>query len=144
MASTGNAGGSHNLVLAHGGDDLAGLCQRMGRGLLVTEQLGHGVNPVTGDYSRGLRARPSSRYSIRGRNHHRRQPHISTNTSSPSATTLVQGARQCGSVLIENMMVVGSIGAPTSLSALPTNDTLSFPCNSEDAQATTLSTPLSR
>jgi PmbA protein len=53
MASTGNAGGSHNLVLAHGGDDLAGLCQRMGRGLLVTEQLGHGVNPVTGDYSRG-------------------------------------------------------------------------------------------
>ena len=28
-------------------------CKRMGRGLLVTEQLGHGVNPVTGDYSRG-------------------------------------------------------------------------------------------
>ena len=25
----------------------------MGRGLLVTEQLGQGVNPVTGDYSRG-------------------------------------------------------------------------------------------
>ena len=28
-------------------------CARMGRGLLVTEQLGQGVNPVTGDYSRG-------------------------------------------------------------------------------------------
>src|SRR3546814_4836335 len=25
----------------------------MGEGLLVTELLGHGVNPVTGDYSRG-------------------------------------------------------------------------------------------
>jgi PmbA protein len=25
----------------------------MGRGLLVTEQLGQGVNPVTGDFSRG-------------------------------------------------------------------------------------------
>ena len=25
----------------------------MGRGLVVTEQLGHGVNPVTGDFSRG-------------------------------------------------------------------------------------------
>jgi PmbA protein len=25
----------------------------MGNGLLVCEQLGHGVNPVTGDYSRG-------------------------------------------------------------------------------------------
>ena len=27
--------------------------RRMGRGLFVTEQLGQGVNPVTGDYSRG-------------------------------------------------------------------------------------------
>ncbi len=53
MTSTGNAGGSHNLVVAHGDDDLAALLRRMGRGLLVTEQLGHGVNPVTGDYSRG-------------------------------------------------------------------------------------------
>jgi PmbA protein len=53
MSSTGNAGGSHNLVVSHGDDDLAGLMRRMGRGLLVTEQLGHGVNAVTGDYSRG-------------------------------------------------------------------------------------------
>ncbi len=53
MTTTGNAGGSHNLVVAHGDDDLAALIRRMGRGLLVTEQLGQGVNPVTGDYSRG-------------------------------------------------------------------------------------------
>ena len=53
MSSTGNAGGSHNLVVSHGDDDLASLMRRMGRGLLVTEQLGHGVNAVTGDYSRG-------------------------------------------------------------------------------------------
>jgi PmbA protein len=53
MQSTGNAGGSHNLVLAHGSDDLAALLARMGRGLFVTEQLGQGVNPVTGDFSRG-------------------------------------------------------------------------------------------
>ncbi|MEO8487029.1 MAG: metalloprotease PmbA [Betaproteobacteria bacterium] len=53
MRSTGNAGGSHNLVVSHGDDDLAALMRRMGRGLLVTEQLGHGVNAVTGDYSRG-------------------------------------------------------------------------------------------
>jgi PmbA protein len=53
MTTTGNAGGSHNLVVAHGDDDLAALLQRMGRGLFVTEQLGQGVNPVTGDYSRG-------------------------------------------------------------------------------------------
>ena len=53
MATTGNAGGSHNLVVAHGDDDLPALLRRMGRGLFVTEQLGQGVNPVTGDYSRG-------------------------------------------------------------------------------------------
>ncbi len=53
LVTTGNAGGSHNLVVAHGDDDLAALLKRMGRGLFVTEQLGHGVNPVTGDFSRG-------------------------------------------------------------------------------------------
>jgi PmbA protein len=53
MSSTANAGGSHNLVVTHGDDDLPALMKRMGRGLFVTEQLGHGVNAVTGDYSRG-------------------------------------------------------------------------------------------
>jgi PmbA protein len=53
METTGNAGGSHNLVIVPGGDDFAALLRRMGRGLLVTEQLGQGVNGVTGDYSRG-------------------------------------------------------------------------------------------
>lgn len=53
MASTGNSGGAHNLSVAHGDDDLPTLLRRMGRGLLVTEQLGQGVNPVTGDFSRG-------------------------------------------------------------------------------------------
>jgi PmbA protein len=53
MSTTGNAGGSHNLVVSHGEDDLPALMKRMGRGFLVSEQLGHGVNAVTGDYSRG-------------------------------------------------------------------------------------------
>jgi len=53
MQTTGNAGGSHNLVVAHGNETLDALLRRMGRGLFVTEQLGQGVNPVTGDYSRG-------------------------------------------------------------------------------------------
>jgi PmbA protein len=53
MASTGNAGGSHNLILQSGDLDLDGLVKKMGRGLLVTEMLGQGTNMVTGDYSRG-------------------------------------------------------------------------------------------
>jgi PmbA protein len=53
MASTGHAGGIHNWLINHGDDDLAALCRQMGKGLLVTELMGQGVNTVTGDYSRG-------------------------------------------------------------------------------------------
>jgi PmbA protein len=53
LSTTANAGGSHNLFLSPGAHDLPALLRQMGRGLLVTELLGHGVNYVTGDYSRG-------------------------------------------------------------------------------------------
>jgi PmbA protein len=55
LATTGNAGGLHNLLVDPSADapDAAGLLRRMGRGLLVTELMGQGVNGVTGDYSRG-------------------------------------------------------------------------------------------
>jgi len=39
--------------VTHGDEDQAALLRRMGRGLLVTELMGHGLNMVTGDYSRG-------------------------------------------------------------------------------------------
>lgn len=53
MQSTGNAGGVHNLMVGYENIDLAGLLKEMGRGLLVTELMGQGINIVTGDYSRG-------------------------------------------------------------------------------------------
>jgi PmbA protein len=57
MQTTGHAGGSHNLRMTSRatapGDDLATMVRRLGRGLLVTELMGQGVNYVTGDYSRG-------------------------------------------------------------------------------------------
>jgi PmbA protein len=55
LASTGNAGGVHNLLVepSPGAPSQAELLRRMGRGLLVTELMGQGVNGVTGDYSRG-------------------------------------------------------------------------------------------
>lgn len=52
LQSTGNAGGSHNLVV-QSTHQAADLLKMMGTGLLVTEVLGHGMNMVTGDYSRG-------------------------------------------------------------------------------------------
>jgi len=53
LESTGHAGGVHNLCVQAGDQNLAQLLQTMGTGLLVTELMGQGVNPVTGDYSRG-------------------------------------------------------------------------------------------
>lgn len=53
LPSTANSGGVHNLFVTHGDEDLQALIRRMNRGLLVTELMGHGLNLVTGDYSRG-------------------------------------------------------------------------------------------
>ncbi|WP_296449105.1 metallopeptidase TldD-related protein, partial [Rhodoferax sp. UBA5149] len=57
MKTTGNAGGSHNLILTsrltRPGDDLDAMLEKLGTGLFVTELMGSGVNYVTGDYSRG-------------------------------------------------------------------------------------------
>jgi len=53
LQSTANAGGVHNLQVAANAGDLVSMMRGMGRGLLVTELMGQGVNPITGDYSRG-------------------------------------------------------------------------------------------
>lgn len=55
LKTTGNAGGVHNLIVGAPGNVLAfdALLERAGSGLYVTELMGQGVNPVTGDYSRG-------------------------------------------------------------------------------------------
>lgn len=53
LQTTANAGGVHNLVVEPGAFDQAALLRQMGRGLLITELMGQGVNVVTGDYSRG-------------------------------------------------------------------------------------------
>ena len=53
MQTTGNAGGTRNVFVSHGDDDLYALCRRMDTGLLITDMMGHGTNMVTGDYSRG-------------------------------------------------------------------------------------------
>lgn len=62
LASTGNAGGIHNLVVRSGaadvapgaaGDGFPAMLQRLDTGLLLTEVMGQGVSILTGDYSRG-------------------------------------------------------------------------------------------
>jgi PmbA protein len=53
LATTANAGGVHNLQVKANAGDLGSQIKAMGRGLLVTELMGQGVNAITGDYSRG-------------------------------------------------------------------------------------------
>lgn len=53
LASTGNAGGVHNLTVSANAGSLDELLAEMGTGLYVTELLGQGVSLITGDYSRG-------------------------------------------------------------------------------------------
>jgi PmbA protein len=53
LQTTANAGGVHNLAVAANAGDFDDMLRGMGRGLLVTELMGQGVNNITGDYSRG-------------------------------------------------------------------------------------------
>ena len=53
METTANAGGVHNLQVKANAGGFDELLRGMRDGLLVTELMGQGVNPVTGDYSRG-------------------------------------------------------------------------------------------
>ena len=53
LQTTANSGGVHNLQVAANAGDQASMIAGIERGVLVTELMGQGVNPITGDYSRG-------------------------------------------------------------------------------------------
>ena len=112
MQTTGNAGGSHNLLVKPGLRNLEGLLGEMGSGLLVTELLGQGVNYVTGDYSRGAAgywvengviAYPVHEITIAG-NLREMFSHI----VDIGNDVLVRGSKQVGSVLIEQTTIAGN------------------------------------
>ena len=111
LQSTGNAGGAHNLVVP-GTEDLPALMRRMGRGLFVTEQLGQGVNPVTGDFSRGAAgfwiedgeiAYPVEEITIAGNLKSMFRDIVALGTDIDR-----RGSRYVGSVLVSQMTVAGS------------------------------------
>jgi len=109
MKTTGNAGGNHNLIVQSGGLDFAGLLKEMGTGLVVTELLGHGMNMVTGDYSRGAAGFWVENGVIV---HPVEEITIASNMADMlkmivaiGNDVLVQGSKQVGSILIERMTV---------------------------------------
>ena len=111
LASTGNAGGNHNLLIEPGADDLAALLRRMGKGLLVTDLMGQGVNPVTGDYSRGavgfwveegeIRF-PVEEITIAGN-----LLDMFKGIVAVGNDVLVRGSKHTGSILIDRMTIAG-------------------------------------
>ncbi|MFZ0105622.1 MAG: metalloprotease PmbA [Thiobacillus sp.] len=112
METTGNAGGSHNLIVTPGELDFDGLLQKMGTGLLVTELLGHGANMVTGDYSRGAAGfwveNGAIQYPVE-------EITIAGNLADMFKGILAigkdverRGSRQVGSILIDRMTVAGN------------------------------------
>jgi len=109
MKTTGNAGGNHNLIVQPSGLDFAGLLKEMGTGLVVTELLGHGMNMVTGDYSRGAAGFWVENGVIV---HPVEEITIASNMAdmlkmivAVGNDVLVQGSKQVGSILIERMTV---------------------------------------
>ncbi|HRQ58116.1 MAG TPA: metalloprotease PmbA [Azoarcus taiwanensis] len=112
LQTTGNAGGSHNLLLKPGELDLDGLVRKMDRGLLVTELLGQGVNYVTGDYSRGAAGfwvengriqYPVEEITIAGNLAEMFRGIVAVGNDG-----LDRSAKHCGSLLIDRMTVAGS------------------------------------
>lgn len=112
LATTGNAGGTHNLVIPGNGGDKDEIIASMKRGLLVTELIGQGVNAVTGDYSRGAVGfwiengaivHPVHEVTIAGnlRDLYGRITMIGNDQD-------LRGGIRCGSLLVDDMTIAGA------------------------------------
>ncbi len=111
MKTTGNAGGNHNLVIDGGEHDLDALLKQMGRGLLVTELLGMGINMVTGDYSRGAAGfwvedgkivYPVHEITIASN-----LKEMFLGSGAVGSDNHVRGSRASGSILLDRMTIAG-------------------------------------
>ena len=116
MESTGNSGGSHNLFMTSSrtaaSDDLNAMLRKMGRGLLLTEVMGQGVNYVTGDYSRGAFgywvengeiAYPVEEITIAAN-----MKDMLKGIVAIGADAICRGTKTVGSILIDEMTIAGN------------------------------------
>ena len=112
LTTTANAGGAQNLIVPGSRQDKESLISEMGRGLVVRELIGQGVNGVTGDYSRGAVgywvengeiAYPVHEVTIAGnlRDLYQRIAAIGDDQD-------MRGGIRCGSLLVEEMTIAGA------------------------------------
>ncbi|WP_445005613.1 metalloprotease PmbA [Halomonas mongoliensis] len=111
MQTTGNAGGARNLRIEAPLATRDELLARMGRGVLVTELMGQGVNAVTGDYSRGAAGfwvengeiqHPVEEFTIAGN-----LEAMFRGLAAIGSDTDTRGSIHTGSWLIDEMTVAG-------------------------------------
>lgn len=111
LKTTGNSGGVHNLIVTPGADDFDAMLRRMGRGLVVTELMGQGINGVTGDYSRGAAgfwvengelAYPVHEITIAGNLKEMYRQIVAVGNDVDA-----RGGVRTGSILVERMTVAG-------------------------------------
>ncbi|PXX99577.1 metalloprotease PmbA [Halomonas sp. LBP4] len=112
LQTTGNAGGARNLRITAPLENQEALLRRMGRGVLVTELMGQGVNGVTGDYSRGAAGfwvedgeirHPVEEFTIAGN-----LEGMFKGLAGVGDDIDTRGSIHTGSWLVDEMMVAGS------------------------------------
>lgn len=112
LASTGNAGGTHNLLMEHDDLTLDNLISSMQEGVLITDLLGHGLNMVNGDFSRGANGFyikdgqikfPVEEITVAGN-----MKNIFMNIEAISNDINTNSSRQIGSVWVNDMTVASA------------------------------------
>lgn len=112
LATTGNAGGAHNLLVPGNVEGMQAMRAQMGSGLVVNELIGHGVNAVTGDYSRGAVgfwledgeiAYPVHEVTIAGN-----LLDLYRNIVAIGKDQDLRGGIRCGSLLVDSMRIAGA------------------------------------
>jgi len=111
LATTGNAGGIHNLLVKPTAGSLAELIADCREAFVVGELLGQGVNTVTGDYSRGAAGfwvergeivHPVHEVTIAGN-----LKELFREIQAIGSDIDVRGAVRCGSVRVDGLTLAG-------------------------------------
>ena len=112
METTANAGGAQNLIVSSNASGFDELLKQMDTGLVVEDLIGHGVNSVTGDYSRGAVGHwveggevkfPVHEVTIAGN-----LKDLYRSIVAVGEDRDMRGGIRCGSLLVDGMTIAGA------------------------------------
>ncbi len=112
LETTANAGGAQNLIVSANASGFDELVRQMDTGLIVEELIGHGVNQVTGDYSRGAVGHwveggevkyPVHEVTIAGN-----LKELYRSIVAVGEDRDIRGGIRCGSLLVDGMTIAGA------------------------------------